>query len=109
MLVCYLSEPQEASMPRKPQVRYFPSRGAYYCQLGGRQYKLAVGPDDGPSGPTFAEATKRYAELIGLTSAPSAQSTNTVRVVCEYYLRAVADSPRTAGTLRIRQGHLKQF
>lgn len=96
-------------MARRPQVRYFKSRGAYFCQLNGKQHKLATGPDDGPSGPTFAAATKAYAGLISLAGAPNAHATNTVRVVAELYLRYSEEAGRRPQTLKIRQRCLGAF
>lgn len=52
-------------MSRKPQVRWFESRKAYYCQLNGKQYCLhKCDADDGPSGPNFQEATRAHWRLM---------------------------------------------
>jgi integrase len=52
-------------VPRKPSVRYFPSRNAYYCQIGGVQHKLADAPagDDYPDGPCYKAALKEFLNL----------------------------------------------
>lgn len=73
-------------MARKPQVRYFESRNAYYCQVNGKQHCLATGPNDGPTGPTFQAAVKAYGELLSLENADKVGNENTVRVVLEHYM-----------------------
>jgi integrase len=73
-------------MARKPQVRYFASRGGYYCQLAGRQHRLATGPDDGPGGPTFLAAVEAYKQLLELGAVSTSKDANTLRAVLETYL-----------------------
>jgi integrase len=51
-------------MPRTPQVRYFESREAYYCQFQGKQHLLAAGPKDEPEGPTYRRAVERFALIM---------------------------------------------
>ena len=63
----------------KCHVRYFPSRGTAYCPSNSEQHKLAVGPDDGPTGPTFLEALKAYHEVHRFAAIGTAGDTNTVR------------------------------
>jgi integrase len=84
-------------MPRKPTVRYFDSRGAYYCQINGQQYRLATGPDDAVSGPTYLEALRVYRQLLEKGNVETAGGSNTVRVVLDAYMEdaARAVSPRT--------------
>ena len=44
-------------MARKPQVRWFETRNAYYCQINGKQHKLGDGPDDRTQqGPNYQAA-----------------------------------------------------
>src|SRR5262249_27517674 len=80
------SPPQEAAMARKPQVRYFPSRNAFYCQHQGKQHKLAEGPDDSPNGPTYLAALTAFRRLMELGNVGQARDRNTVRAVLETYL-----------------------
>jgi hypothetical protein len=51
-------------VPRRPSVRYFPSRGCYYCQVNGKQHRLATGPDDAPHGPTYLAAFEAFNQLL---------------------------------------------
>jgi integrase len=76
-------------MPRKPTVRYFASRNAYYCQINGRQHRLASGPDDSPSGSNYHAALDAYKHLMQLGSVSTSKDRNTVRVVLETYLQHV--------------------
>jgi integrase len=75
-------------MPRRPQVRYYPSRGAYYYQVDGVKHRLAAGPDDRPSGPTFLAALDRYKQLLEAGAVGTAGDANTVRVVLDAFLQA---------------------
>lgn len=72
---------------RKPQVRYFESRKAFYCQFQGKQHKLAVGPDDSPSGPTYLAALDAFRQVVQMGSVQHAKDRNTVRAVLETYLQ----------------------
>jgi integrase len=98
----------ERNMPRRPEVRYYASRGAYYCQVHGRQHLLARGPNDGPLGPTYQAASAAYRRLLELDGAPDARDDNTVRVVCELYMRAAKRWVRPS-TLATATKHLKPF
>lgn len=73
-------------MARRPSVRYFASRGAFYCQFNGRQYRLAEGPDDAPTGPTYLAALGQFKHLLQKGNVERAGATNTVRVVLEAYM-----------------------
>jgi hypothetical protein len=74
-------------MARKPQVRYWQSRGSYYCQVNGVQHRLASGPDDGPSGPTFLAALEGFKQLLALGAISTARDRNTIRAVMETYMQ----------------------
>lgn len=89
-------------MARKPQVRYFESRNAFYCQLHGKQHKLADGPDDFPDGPNYLAALKAFFQLHELTAAPTAGDANTVRTICELYMQSI-DGKVAPATLAQRQ------
>jgi integrase len=84
-------------MARKPQVRYFDSRKAYYTQHRGRQHKLAEGPEDSPHGPTYLAALAAFRSLLEMDGAPTAGAENTARTVMELYLQAMEGrrKPRT--------------
>ena len=62
-------------MARKPSIRYFDSRTAYYCQVNGRQRLLAAGPDDFPDGPTYKRAVTAFSALMVGSEGPSQDST----------------------------------
>lgn len=53
-----------AAKGRKPQVKYFPSKGGYYTTYQGVRHTLARGPEDSPHGPTYQTAVKAYSALI---------------------------------------------
>jgi integrase len=95
-------------MPKKPSVRYFPSRGAYYCQHKGRQHKLAVGPDDSPTGPTFLAAVKQYGQILALDNAPRAKDENTLGTVFELYLQHIHPRRKHATYILVAR-HLNDF
>jgi integrase len=74
-------------MARKPSVRYFQSRSAYYCQFNGRQHKLAEGPDDSPTGPTFLAALEAFTQVMAMGRVETAGAGNTVEVIIESYFQ----------------------
>jgi integrase len=84
-------------MPRKPQVNYWASRGAYYTQVNGVQHRLADGPDDSPTGPTFTAALEAYKAILTQQASTTIKDRNTVRAVLERFLKATDGkvSPRT--------------
>jgi len=95
-------------MPRKPQVRYFESRKAYYTQYKGKQHKLADGPDDSPQGPTYLAALTAFRSLLEMDGAPTAGPENTARVVMELYLQAM-EGRRKPRTLALQVAACKLF
>lgn len=72
-------------MGRRASVRYFRSRKAYYTSFGGKQTKLAEGPDDAPKGPTYLAALKKFTELMQVSNADVADQQNTVKVLVDLY------------------------
>ncbi len=74
-------------MPRKPSVRFFPSRNAYYVQIDRKQHRLGDGPDDSPNGPNFLAALDAYRHLLQMGAVGIARDRNTIRVVLETYLQ----------------------
>jgi integrase len=89
-------------------VRYFDSRGAYYCQWQGRQHRLATGPNDAPTGPTYLEALEAFKRLMQMGAAGEAGNRNTVRVVLETYLQHI-EGKRKPGTLNVRVKCFRPF
>jgi integrase len=101
-------------MARKPSVRYWPTRGtwtdesgqthhgAFCCTLNGRQYVLAVGPDDSAKqGPVYCKATRAFGDLFCLKEAPDAKDNNPCRVILELWLRETSTTAKPS-TLKIR-------
>lgn len=95
-------------MARRPQVRYFPSREGYYCQLNARQHKLASGPNDAPTGPCYLDALRKFTKLLSLSTADARKDDNTVRVVLEHYLNHV-EGRRRPRTFYIRKTYFAHF
>jgi len=92
-------------MARKPSVRYWESRRAYMCWFRGRQRKLAEGPEDSPTGPTYLEALDNFKSLMaGLAKGYQP----TVREVLETYLRHISVKKKS-GTVEIRLRSFKPF
>lgn len=95
-------------MARKPQIRYFRSRGAYYCQINGMQNHLATGPDDGPDGPTFRAAARKFASFLEDAAAEISGNGNALGLVIHRYLQFV-EANRSANTARLRHQRLAPF
>src|SRR5262249_39066059 len=95
-------------MPRKPSVRYWPTRNGYCCKVGGKQHMLAAGPDDAPAGPTYLSALTAFHQLMEEGQLNSAGDSNTARVVLSAYLEHV-QTARKPGTYRLRQGACALF
>jgi integrase len=90
-------------MPRRPSVRFFDSRNAYYCQHNGKQYKLGDGPDDfgNPPGPNYTRALHAFTQLTTLGTVESEKDRNPVRAILEVYMRH-AHATMAPGTLHRR-------
>ncbi len=95
-------------MPRRPSVRYFASRGAYYCQINKVQNHLATGPDDYPNGPTYRAAVNKFRELIEQSVIEEVGDANTVRIILEEYMHQ-AESVLDAATHKRRWEILRPF
>jgi integrase len=108
-------------MAKKPQVRYWSSRGTWtdaegkHCVGGfyfthqGRQHGIA-GPDDYPDGPTYNGALKLLCDLTVLANADRAGDSNTVRVILERYLQHLADVRKAKeGTFKFRHQYYREF
>lgn len=92
-------------MPRTPTVRYFASRGAYYTQYHGKQHLLAAGPKDEPDGPTFREATVRYARLMHVGEMDKAEDNCAVSAVIARYYHSLEREGKK-GTLHLARAML---
>lgn len=81
-------------MARKPSVRFFESRNAYYTQIGGHQIKLGDGPDDfdhkrlKDHGPNYIAAKDRWLQLLHANNIDVAKGENTVRTLCNAFVEA---------------------
>lgn len=95
-------------MARASQVRYYAKRKAYYTVIRGKQYRLASGPNDGPLGPTFTEALRRFKELIELDGAGTAKGSNTVRTLAELYFQHI-EGRRATNTIATRKAFVQDF
>lgn len=99
---------REKVMPRKPQVRYFKSRSAYYTQWQGRQVKLASGKDDAPNGETYLAALRSFQTLMAHGTLDTALDNNTVKTIFNAYLAAKENKVR-ANTWKIKLAMLPLF
>jgi hypothetical protein len=45
---------RRCAIPKQTEIKYWPSRkgGGYFCNYKRKQHELALGPKDGPTGPT---------------------------------------------------------
>lgn len=93
-------------MPRRPSVRWFETRKAYYCQHKKKQYRLGDGPDDFPDGPNYKAAIQAWLAILNLDHAGERKDRNTFRVVAELYLQHI-ETRRRASTLRIKKRYLQ--
>src|SRR4051794_33005252 len=61
---------------RKPSVRYWASRkgGGYFVTLEGTLHELALGPDDAPTGPTYAAALEKFGKLLRMETGKGTDS-----------------------------------
>lgn len=87
-------------MARKPMVRWFESKQAYYVQIDGQRHRLGDGPDDAPMGPNFARAVARYGELIGnpgLATSASKGADDTIRACAARYREWLAQTGKVRG------------
>jgi hypothetical protein len=82
------------SRGRKASVRYYQSRGAYFTHFRGRQEKLADGPDDAATGPTYLAALSKFKELMAVSQVDTAGDTNLVVTVLDRYGAYLQDQGR---------------
>src|SRR5437868_12908724 len=94
-------------MPKATEIRYWPSRkgGGYFCNYRRKQHELALGPKDGPTGPTYLRALDAFKALLERKPAPPppppSPSGRTVREVLETYLLRITKTKKP-GTVEIR-------
>lgn len=70
---------------RKSSVRYYASKGGYFTHFEGQNVRLATGPDDAPKGPTYLQALDEFRRMMQVSSADTADQSNTVRVAVDLY------------------------
>jgi hypothetical protein len=53
-------------MPKATEIKYWPSRkgGGYFCNYQRKQHELALGPKDGPNGPTYLAALDAFKKVL---------------------------------------------
>lgn len=95
-------------MARRGGVRYFPSKRGYFTTFQGKTYKLAEGPDDAPSGPTFLAALNEFKRIMRQAVAGVAGDHNRLVTVIERHLQWLAPR-RKKRTLAIRKCFLMAF
>ena len=92
-------------MPKATEIRYWPSRkgGGYFCNYKRKQHELALGPKDGPTGPTYLRALDVFKALLEVKPkpAPLPASGRTVREVLDTYLARILKTKKE-GTYGIR-------
>ncbi|MFL5340275.1 MAG: tyrosine-type recombinase/integrase [Gemmataceae bacterium] len=97
-------------MPRKPSVRYWPSRKGYCVKVNGVQHLLAPGPDDygnpepgsnSQHGPTYLAALDEFKRLMEFGKLDAAGDAKTVCAVLDKYLQSLEGRCRPK-TFRIR-------
>jgi integrase len=74
-------------MPRRSEVRYYPTRNAYFTCSQGKQHRLASGPDDAPSGSTYLAALKAFGQLMQSGSIETDKDQNQIQVILEAYMQ----------------------
>ncbi len=87
-------------MPPVSDISYYASRKGYYTCFRDKQIKLAAGPDDRPTGPTYLAALAKFSEIMRLANCDTADQGNTVATVCEMYGQHLEREGKSA-TLRI--------
>jgi integrase len=87
-------------VPPTSDISYYKSRRGYYTWFRNQQIKLAKGPDDKPTGPTYLAALKKFTELLELANADTADQGNTVRLICDLYAQHLERNGKKA-SLRI--------
>ncbi len=95
-------------MARRAEINYWKSRQAYGCWIAGKQYILAKGPKDGPLGPTYKAAEKKFEDIAAQERFNSSAEGNLVKALCRAYCCYLVEH-RSSNTLRIRQGALAAF
>jgi integrase len=106
----YIYEGKCAMAGRRASVNYWESRKAYGCNFKGVQYVLAIGPDDGPTGPTYQLALKEFTLITSLAAADTAGNKNTCRIIMDRYLCAAeSGGKKKPATIANQVRDLKAF
>lgn len=87
-------------MPPTSEIGYYPSRKGYYTCFRDKQIKLATGPDDKPTGPTYLGALRKFTEIMETANADTVDQGNTVRLICDLYAQHLRRNDKKA-SLRI--------
>ncbi len=99
-------------MPKATEVRYWPSRkgGGYFCNYKRKQHELALGPKDGPTGPTYLKALDAFKALLEAKPAlpPPVTTGLTVREALDTYLARIQKTKKE-GTYELRLRAFKPF
>src|SRR5262245_19845323 len=97
---------------KPPSIRYWPTRkgGGYFCVYQRKQHELALGPKDGPRGPTYRAAVEAFKNVIDakIPEPATVPTSPTVREVLEAYLARIAKTKKP-GTVEIRQRSFLPF
>src|SRR5262245_31723148 len=95
---------------RKPNVRYYKSRGGYFATYRGKLHRLEMGPDDATEGPTYRAALRKWLEIQELADAPARGDNNSFRICAERFIahliKQTESDRRAKGTLKIRMRDL---
>lgn len=107
-------------MARRPECKYWPSRGSwvdskgklqrggYWTTVRGKPILLAAGPKDEPHGPTYLAALATFADAMQLDNADRKGDHNSCRVVLELYCRDAATRLKPSTFANV-QDVLKKF
>ena len=97
-----------AAAGRKSSIKHYPSKNGFFTIYQGKTYRLATGPDDWPSGPTFLTALKEFRRVLDTAHAPTYGDGNRLGIIAELYLKHLAETKKS-DTVRIRQQNLGYF
>ncbi len=100
-------------MPKSTEIKYWPSRkgGGYFCNYQRKQHELALGPKDGPAGPTYLRALDAFKAVLEEKPEPpkkAPEGGSTIREVLETYLARI-EKTRKSGTYEIRKRSFLPF
>ncbi len=82
-------------MPRTPGIRYYHSRFGYFTQINGTKIRLASGPKDEPSGPTYKKASEEYGRVVNAEKRSQSRDGMPCSTAIVSYFHALETSGRT--------------